>query len=54
VIPSEPAANAIASEPAADAIASAPDAAAPPSAPLELTLGLTPASPTGFQGDIQL
>ncbi len=41
-------------EPAADAIASAPDAAAPPSAPLELTLGLTPTSPTGFQGDIQL
>ncbi len=41
-------------ETAADAIANAPDGAAPPSAPLELTLGLTPTSPSGFQGDIQL
>jgi 23S rRNA (guanosine2251-2'-O)-methyltransferase len=29
-------------------------APAPPSAPLELTLELSPTSPTGFQGDIQL
>jgi 23S rRNA (guanosine2251-2'-O)-methyltransferase len=66
VIHNEPAANAVPSEAsaseepetsteaaAASAAASVPAAAAPPE-PLELTLGLSPASPTGFQGDIQL